>query len=449
MTRYHPPVRWMNNFKAVLVDHEFYLSLSDKPQSVCLTERQMYILSVQNTYTYWMTRWYNTDDTSAAEIRAIAAEIEDLLMCGCGIPAPTITDVMNGQTYVTETNTFYNTTYNTWNDAGQTVASIAPNMDYGTGDPASIDKILCLGLKMWLDSIMQQAVALKNGTAEENKDLMRQLGGIFAALGAGGSAAVTAGGAAASLVAFLGGPWLLLGLVLAGIGMLIASLVATTDMSVLTDAAAIDDVYCTLVNNLVGSSLSESAFQNALTPNEFAPGSHAAQIGAIVQNYLDDQTAYLQFLVAMNGLYDAAPIGVLPDCGCGDGNCENLAASQFGWYPSDAFGAESATFGVYASGLGPAAGNLFFWSREATTDLEVSSVTIRTNEAFTSLWFRRADLAFMTYSGAAVTEYTFDETTHPANFPMSLDVLTQLSMDSNTAPSSSFRVIEFCWEPTV
>lgn len=316
MTRSHPPFKYMNNFKAFAIDYEYYLTLSDEPQSVCLTERQMYVLSVQNSYTYWLTRWYNTDDITQKTVEFIAAEIEALLMCGCGVPAPTITDVMNGQSYVTTTNNFYNTTYNTWNAAGQTVESIAPNMDYPTGVPANIDKLVCLGLEMFLQTIIQQAQAIKAGDFKDSQDLMKQLASIFGALGAAGGAATLVGGVAGSVVAFLGGPWLVLGLILAGIGMTVASIVMPMDDSVFTDAEAFNDVYCTMMNNLVGGQITYSAFQNALTPNDFTPGSLSAQLASVVQAFLNDQTMYLQFMVAMNELYPAMNFGVMPECGC-------------------------------------------------------------------------------------------------------------------------------------
>lgn len=316
MTRYHGPFRWMSNFKAVAIDYEYYLTLSDKPQSVCLTERQMYVLSVQNTYTAWLTRWYNTDDITQKTVQFIAAEIEELLMCGCGVPVPSITDILNAQTYTTNTANSYITTYNTWNDAGQTVISIAPNLDYGTGDPANIDKLMCLGLNMLLVSIVEQAKSIKQGEIDDAKDLTKQLASAFGALGVAAGAATGVGGAAAAFVGFLGGPWLLLGLGLAAVGLTIASIVIPADLSVFTDAQAFEDVYCTMVNNLVGNEPTRVAFQAALTPNSFTPGSLAAQLAAIVQPYLDDLDMYLQFLVQMNGLYEVSNFTLLPECGC-------------------------------------------------------------------------------------------------------------------------------------
>ena len=334
--RSHPPLKWMKNFKAVAIDYEYYLSLDDKPVSVCLTERQMYVLSVQNTYTYWLTRWYNTDDITQKTVEFIAAEIEALLMCGCGVPTPSITDTLNAQTYNTSTATTYITTYNTWNDAGQTVASIAPSLDYSTGDPADIDKLLCLGLNLYLTAIVEQAKAIKQGSLEDSRDLTKQLAGAFGALGVAAGAGTVAGGAAAAVVGFFGGPWFVLGLALAAVGLTVASIVFPIDLSVFTDEEAFNDVYCTMVNNMVGSTPTRALFQGALSPNDFDPGSHAAELATVVQPYLDNLDSYLQFLVAMNGLYDVSDFGILPECACPEDEWvdNNFATgNQYGWAP--------------------------------------------------------------------------------------------------------------------
>lgn len=314
MTRYHGPMRYMGNFKAVAIDYEYYLSLSDEPQSVCLTERQMYVLTVQNTYTYWMTRWYNTDDVSAPQINLIASEIEDLLMCGCGIPEPSITDRFTANTYMTTTNTFYEETYNTWNDAGQTVYSIAPNLDFGTGVPADIDKIICTSISILLKTIIEAAIAYKKQTTQEKKDIAKNLASVMAALAAAGGAAIGAGGILAAGMAYLGGPLTVFGLAMAAVGLFISNLLETTDLSVFQDPAAIELVRCTLAQNLVGEQLTRARFMAGLVPNHFPSGGNAEKLAAIIQPYLNDLNVYLQFLVSGNGLYDAVDIGELPDC---------------------------------------------------------------------------------------------------------------------------------------
>lgn len=312
--KYHGPFRWMSGFKAVQADYEYFLSLSDKPESVCLSERQRYLISVQNTYSYWFTRWYNTDDTSAAEVAAIAAEIEELMMCGCGVPEPSIQERIVANTYMTETNTFYEETYNTWNDAGQTVVSIAPNLDFDTGSPADIDNVTCLAIAIFLDTIIQAAIAYKQKTTQEKRDITKNLASVFAALASAGGAAIAAGGVLALGMAYLGGPLTVFGLAAAAVGLFIANIVETTDLSVLQDEDAIRAVLCVLKKNMLGETLTQSRFIGALSPHPWASGSNADKLAAIVQPYLDDQNVYLQFLIQGQGLYDAVELGSLPDC---------------------------------------------------------------------------------------------------------------------------------------
>lgn len=327
-SRYHGPMRYMGNFKAVAIDYEYYLSLSNVPQSVCLTERQMYIILVQNTYTYWATRWYNIDDVSEAELKTIAAELEELMMCGCGIPEPTITDRKTAQTYITDTATSYETTYNTWNTAGQTVASIAPNLDYSSGSTANKDKLLCLALQMLVIDIVEAAKANKQGTGQQNKDMVKNLGNTFGALATAGGSAIAVGGAAAAFVSFLGGPYLVMGLALAAVGLAVANLVYTTDLSVFEDQDAVDAISCTLNNNLIGATPTRARFQGGLSPNAFPSGSNAEKLAAVVQPFLDDLDTYLNWLATANGLYDVSDFGILPEC---DICTEEIALTPFGY----------------------------------------------------------------------------------------------------------------------
>lgn len=313
-TRYHGPFKYMGNFKAIAADYEYYLSLSDEPVSVCLTERQMYILSVWNTYTPWMTRWYNTDDVSAQQLAIIAAEIEDLLMCGCGVPAPSLTDYLNSITYNNATSTSYGDTYNTWNTAGQTVASIAPDLDYGTGDPVDISRVICATLALLLKTIAQAAQATQQGTLNEAQDLTRGLTTVFGGLATAGSAGIAIGGGAAAVVGFFGGPWLVLGLALAAVGTGIASLIQGASPAAFTDQSALDDVLCVMQKNTYDENMTETVFRNALTPNSLT--GPAAEFATVVQAYLNDQTTYLQFMVASQGFYSAANVAGLPDCAC-------------------------------------------------------------------------------------------------------------------------------------
>jgi len=267
----------------------------------------------------WYTWDHPTDLTECADCEEAAqlwrTAIYDAQrskgMCCC---EPSITDRFTANTYMTTTNTFYEETYNTWNDGGQTVGSIAPNLDFDTGDPADIDKVTCANINILLQTIIEAAIAYKRQTTQEKKDITKNLASVMAALAAAGGAAIAAGGILAAGMAFLGGPLTVFGLAVAAVGLFIANIVETTDLSVFQDAGAIEEVRCTLTQNLIGENLTRERFMAGLTPNDFDPGSNAEKLAAVVQPYLDDLNVYLQFLVEGNGLYDAVDIGALPDC---------------------------------------------------------------------------------------------------------------------------------------
>lgn len=314
MTREHMPHRFMKQFKAFILDYEYYLSLSNEPQSVCLTERQMYVLSVQNSYTYWLTRWYNTEDTSASEVAAIAAEIDGLLMCGCGVPEPSITDRFTTNNYIGDTTEIYETTYNTWSDNDQTIVSIAPNLDRETGDPDLIDKLFCLAFKMLVVTLTQTAISQSNQNASGKRDIVKATGAALGGLSAAGGLAIGVGGGAAALVGLAGGPITLLGLAIAGVAVAFSSLFIQADNSAYEDTEAINAVANTMYCNTKGSPMTQSAFAGSLEPNEFVAGSHEAKIAAVVTPFIQDVTVYLNFLTIMNQYYEAVNFGVMPEC---------------------------------------------------------------------------------------------------------------------------------------
>ncbi len=268
----------------------------------------------------WWTWDHPTDGTECVDCEEAAqlwrtaiyeAQRSKSMCCGCD---PSISDRFAANTYMTETNAAYEDTFETWDAAGQTVVSIAPNLDFATGDPTSIDKVMCSSVSILLSTIMQSAIAYKRATAQEKKDIQKNLADVFAALAAAGGAAIAAGGILAAGMAFLGGPLTVFGLAMAAVGLFVANVVETVDLSVLQDTEAIELIRCTLAQNIMGETLTRSRFQGALSPNHFPVGGNAEKLAAIVQPYLDDLTVYLQFLVTGNGLYDAVDLGELPEC---------------------------------------------------------------------------------------------------------------------------------------
>jgi len=345
MTYWNRKITSMENFKAFGIDYEYYLSLSDCPESLCLSERQMYVLRVQNSYTSWLTRWYNADDTNQLEVAFIAAEIEELLMgCGCGIPSPSFTDYINSQIYVEGASLVYGDTLSDWNTGGQTVVSIAPNLNYPTGVPADITKLMCLAWGLLLDVILEQAKVIKTATTAQQQNLTSQLSAVFAGAAAAGGIAALGTSAAAGIVAFFGGPFLILGLALASVGLGIASIIQGIPDATLVDAAAIENVLCILKANATGMTPTRAIFMGALTPNGFAAGSNEAKIATIVQPYLNDLNTYLQFIQQMSALYDVAPASALPACD----TCTWTHTFDF----TTSNGGFTAQLGTYSAGTG-------------------------------------------------------------------------------------------------
>ncbi len=431
------PMRYMGNFKAVAIDYEYYLSLSDVPQSVCLTEQQMYVLMVQNTYTFWATRWYNIEDTSAAQLQLIAAEIEDLLMCGCGVPEPSITDRYNTTTYATTTYASYQETYNTWNDAGQTVGSIAPNLDYDTGSPPDIDKVLCLNISLLLRTIVDTATKTKQQSDQESRDLVTQLRNVFAALAVAGGAALASGGLLAAAAAFFMGPELVFGLAIVSVGLALIGLLAETDLTVFQDPIAYGLVQCTLVQNLVGEQLTRARFMSGLTPNDFIAGSNAEKLAAIVNPYLQDLNVYLQFLSTGNGVYDAANIGDLPDCEVCPSDCHDFGLNTATWNSGDG-AATGITLtngvdyhvdiaGTYTYGAGPSSVNADGHTSDftpGTIDTSVNDLRALGKIGISGSWFALGVSTDFTASASGELYMIVNDVNAAINFADNVGTLT-------------------------
>lgn len=242
-------------------------------------------------------------------------KIEECSVCCCP-PPPSFTDRMSAITYNNTTTTVYQTTENTWNTGGQTVSSIAPNLDWDTGDPIDISKLTCSAIRTLLNAIAVQGKQMNTQTADQNKDTVNTISAGLAGLSTAGGAAALAGGAAAAVVGFFGGPYLVLGLALGAVGAKVATLFMGAPATLFDDTEALEKVACAMINNTGDGSMTREKFQGALTPNDFAPGSPEAQLAAMIQPYLDDLTVYLQFMSLGNQLYEVSDFALLPDCGC-------------------------------------------------------------------------------------------------------------------------------------
>lgn len=249
----------------------------------------------------------------------------EIVSC-CG---PSVSERTFINTQINETNVIYQTNYSDSND-GTDISTIAPNMVYGGSWDAFIDKLMCLGIEMVVQSVINQAKAVQSATDEQRRDVVQQVGLALASLAAAGGAAIAIGGGAAAIVSIIGGPWALLGLALAGIGTGVASLFVSVGNEALNDVAAYNAVLCTMRENMMGNAPSFENFRNILTPNDFAVGSNEEKIASIVFPFINDVNFYLQFIVSMNGLYDTNIWQTLPECEtCNDADIQLVSAA--GW----------------------------------------------------------------------------------------------------------------------
>lgn len=132
--------------------------------------------------------------------------------------------------------------------------------------------------------------------------------------------------------------------------------------------------------------------------------------------------------------------------------CNDLTAGNFTWYAGNAAGTPTSDWGVYYAGQGCGPNQTFknfYWIRPVSVGpaIMVTSVKFSFNEAITNFRFDPPSAGFQNYTGPAVTEITYSEATHPAIFPFDLRGDIRVSFIGEKAPTTSFRMTEFCYEP--
>jgi hypothetical protein len=437
MTRSHPPFRQMRQFKAVAADWEYFLSLSDEGSLYCLTDRQVYILLVQCEYIGWLTRWYNTEDTSQATVQLVQSEVMNALMSCVDVSVLISQAELNLVDSVTnkqlESQALRDILEEDYDGSPTSINPNAPTTNFGaSGDR---NTALCAGLTAFVYQFARnQADSVRAG----------QVGGLL-------SVALIA----ALLIPGLNFFFVVGASIAVILGLGTIGVTTSVAIAALTDTTALDAVICYMRDTLDSQAVSEANWNACLDSYPFTVGSNAAIVADFIkatlpQNYLTILNILGQ---AYTGVIDGDP---LPECPCAppDPDCNDLTASASGWVATNASGTPSSIFGSYVpgQGLAPASpGTAYFYHSRAPIggSPTVLSLTWTFNTAITNFGVQRLGGAFAWYTGPAVTSITINSTTHPSFFPLTLGSGSSIGITftTNIAPSSAFRVIDFCWEP--
>lgn len=198
-----------------------------------------------------------------------------------------------------------------------TPGSVDPILDYGDENDDLRDDALCYALDLWVGALQGSARDIKASGLQNASDTLAIVGTVLG----GASSAI---GALASIagIAFFA-PEIVAGLTLgavgAGIGAIVTGLQA--DAINFDDPDAVEDVTCCMLGNLAGATLTETAFQNALTGCTFET-ENSQFLGDIVAGILADTGAYLTFIKLLASIIPAAIDGVQLPCPCGEEFCD-------------------------------------------------------------------------------------------------------------------------------
>lgn len=304
MSHGHGDFRRMGNFKALALDYQFWLSNGTDGALYCLNQRDISILLALCEYVGWFTRWINTEDTSAAEIRAIQGALELKLMECVDITvlieqSQQLVDQANLNLYVQVQNqdiasqALRDLLEDRYDGTPTSINPSAPTTDFG----ASGDRYdaLCAGL-----------VAFVYGFARVQADHLRlaQVSGLIAV----------------GLVAALLIPGLALFLIVgASIAVLLGAGVigVSTEVAIeaLTDQDALGNVICCMRDYLKAQSVTEAHWDACLSGCSFAGGSHEQIIADFITPMLASN--YLTILNILGQAYDGVLGGDdLPECPC-------------------------------------------------------------------------------------------------------------------------------------
>jgi len=318
MTRYHLPLRWMSNFKAIAIDYEYYLTLGDEGRLYCLTDREIYILYSQvEAYTGWLTRWYNTEDITQKTVGFIQSDLLEALMSCVDIQVlidqAKITASYEATSHQIQSQAVRDILTDRYDGSPTSINPSAPTTNFGSsGDRYDA---LCAAIT---------AFVYKFAAEQANVIRLNEVGGA----------------AAIALIAAMLIPglniFLLVGAgiaVLLGFGVIGVS--SETAIAALTDQAALGDVICFMRDTLRTQSVTEAHWNACMDSYPFSVGSHQAIDADFIKATLSDN--YLSVLNMLGQGYDSVLAGDdLPECPCTPpAGCTSFIGGNMGtWVPA-------------------------------------------------------------------------------------------------------------------
>lgn len=319
MSHGHGQFKNMGDFKAIALDYTFWLSNGTEGALYCLDQRDISILLALCEYVGWFTRWINTEDTSAAEIRAIQGELTLKLMSCVDIQVlidqAQITANYEATNQQIQSQAIRDILADEYDGTPTSINPSAPTINFGSsGDRYTA---LCAAIT---------AFVYKFALGEINVLRVGQAAGLSAI-----SIALGAGLLIPGLNVFLlagAGIALLLGFGVVG---------ATTEVAIaaLGDKTALNDVICFMRDTLRTQSVTQAHWNACLDSYPFTVGSHQAIVADFIKAALPDN--YLPVLDMLGQGYDSVLAGDdLPPCPCTPpAGCTNfIGGNQGSWVPA-------------------------------------------------------------------------------------------------------------------
>lgn len=302
MTRSHPPLRNMGNFKAIALDYEYWLSLSEEGCLYCLNERQVYIILAMSDYVGWPTRWYNPDNIDKFTVQLIQSELMEAVMSCTDVSIlvdqANLNLVRDTTNKALQSQALRDILEDRYDGSPTSINPNAPTVDFGSSG-TRLDA-LCSGLTAFVYQFAQgQADSVRAG----------QIGGL----------------AAVALIAALLIPGLnfffIVGASIAvvlGLGTIGVS--TSVAIAALTDTDALNDVVCCMRDGLKDLSVSEANWLICLSDCSFPLGSNQQIVADFITATLADN--YLTILNILGEAYTGVIGGAsIPVCPCSDEWC--------------------------------------------------------------------------------------------------------------------------------